>query len=174
MVEPPRRKYIGVWRSPTAPRYPPMRWFGGTAPEISNTQTKSSRPPSRTAFPHRTSWRVVAGSRPMSLHTRSRQQRVEAGPLVDLVEVDDGLPLEQHLPARVAHRGDVGVCSAGPRRGPRPRTVLCSPCWYSAGCRSPSTRSPAAPSPHLEHLGSVSRRGPSRARTACPGRRSHS
>ncbi len=38
-VPPPRRKYIAGWRSLTEPFHPPMRWAGGTAPEISKTQT---------------------------------------------------------------------------------------------------------------------------------------
>ena len=38
-VPPPRRKYIGGWRSLTAPAQPPTKCAGGTAPEISNTQT---------------------------------------------------------------------------------------------------------------------------------------
>ena len=39
MVPPPRRKYMGGWRSLVAPFQPPMKWAGGTAPEIRRTQT---------------------------------------------------------------------------------------------------------------------------------------
>jgi len=41
MPPPPRRKYIGGWRSLTAPAYPPIRCAGGTAPDISNSHTNS-------------------------------------------------------------------------------------------------------------------------------------
>ena len=89
-VPPPRRKYIGGWRSLSRPGQPPTKWAGGAAPEISKTQTKSVVAAAPSASPQRTSCRVVSAGWPSSPDAAIGEQRVEAGAFVHFVEVRRG------------------------------------------------------------------------------------
>ncbi|CPU60861.1 Uncharacterised protein [Mycobacteroides abscessus] len=126
IVDPPAGKNTGSWRQPSAPAYPPSRCEAGTEPEISKTHTK--RP--SCSSPQRTSCRVVAGSRPIAVHTRFVTSASTATPSSASLKCGNAWPSHStRRPSRERTGGRWTLLSRPSARSDAGQMSL-SPCWY--------------------------------------------